>query len=516
MRPAAILDRFDPTIRALALMAAVVPLAVSLSVVPPMWDDAHFLERAVCVNQTFFDFRNVRACLASMAKSPGMALLLLPAGPLTNGADQLGVATFALACCCFALAAWLGRLTFRARLPLAAVVAAAIAIALCRPLRSAAAPFLVDGGYAILVTIALLLPVLEIGAPTAPGRPAAWRGLLWGAVISLGMFAKGSFGLFAVATAPLIVLASLRRSGVPATRQKIFAALAVGALPAIVFIRNASMYLDLAWQSSFGGGAVFYGSAKPFWQSFSEIVATAGTAYWAICAGLLVVAVIDARRDPERLLIAVLGIGVALGYLILASLSQNEQSRFLWCVWVALPVLAAGAIAPSSAVQAPDTKMATAFILLVAVVASGPMFARFDLMPLREAGDLLRSLGAERPTRLVIASDPPFFNINTLQLAQRLDYDRLRNIDLHTVVYDKPEGRSLQYSTDQLLRAQFVVISEPDPAHAGPDFTNSLLPRYLDIARQCGRLVEKHPGPRTALLFDMRGTACPKPEAAAK
>lgn len=516
MRPFPLLQRLDPTIRALVLMAAVAPLAVTLSVIAPMWDDAHFLERATCVSQAVFELKNVRYCLSTMAKSPVMAFMLLPAGPLTQGAVQLGVAAFTLACCNFALAAWLGWLTLRARLPLAAVIAAAIGIALCRPIQAAGAPFLVDGAYAIIVTIALFLPVMEMGSPAGPGKPAIWRGVLWGSVFSLGMLAKTSFGMFAALTLPLMIVASLRRSGGCATLQKLLVVALIGLLPALFFVRFVWTYLDLAWQSSFGGGAAFYGDAKPFWQSFSELAATAGIGFWVVCAALLAVAIVHARRDPERFMIALGSIVIVLGYLVLVALSQNQQPRFLWCAWVALPVLIASAIAPLAATETPHARMSLALAGLVAVIASIPMVARFDITPLRQTSALLHSLITNGPVRLVIASDPPFFNINTLQLAQRLDYGKLRGIDLGSVVYDKAEGRSLDYSTEQLLSAQFVVISDPDPENRGPEFTNSLLPRYLEIAQRCGRRVENHPGPKGARLFDMRGTTCPKPGSAPK
>lgn len=492
-------------------MAAMVPLAVTLSTSQPAWDDAWFLDRAVCFNRTVFalSFHGAMSCLTTMFKSPVMAILLLPAGPLNQGnIDQLALAPIVLACVAFVMIAWLACLTYRCKMTFLPVLAAAVAIGLCQPIRDADAPYLVDGCYAILITIALLLPVLEISDPVAVGRDSHIRGMSWGAVLTFGLLAKASFIFFAAPLASLLLYASYRRSGGQSTWQKTIAA-AMTCIPlALMFARFGKLYLINGWRASFGSDAVYYGDEKPLFQSIAEICSTAGIAYWLILAALAVVAIFG-KRNPDRLAVIAGAICITLAYLLLSSLSRNTQPRFLWCIWLALPILLASAMETARPRVFSRTSIAAiAAACLAAGYLSTNMISRFDFTSVRAAVSLLRSLAGEADVTFMIASDTPGFNINTLLLAQQLDWKELRGIRIRTVVYDRAEGKSVNESDQQTLKSRFVFISDLHDTPPGPSITYGLTPRFLALSQRCGKLVEKHEGPLGALLFDMRNTPC--------
>lgn len=502
-------ERLAPTLRPLVFMAALAPLAIAGTSGKPMWDDAFFLERAVCVNRAAFALsaHGVWRCIGNMSKSPIMALLLLPAGPLTAGDGQLGVATFMLASCTLALAALLGWMILRSGAPLSTVIAAGVAIAFCNPIRKAGAPFLVDGPFAILVAVTLLMPFLEMGVPNCPGWSAVRRGFLWGAVFGVGVLSKVTFCYFAVLTGPLVVIASLHRSGARATRDKLLAATAVGLIPLIIFIRLGPLYLSHGYQSALGEVAAQYGAERPFWRALADLISSTGGAYWFICASLLAAAVFMVRRAPERLAVAMATWCILLAYLFIVSLSRNEDPRFLWVVWVSLPVSAAAATAWGSKTPA-EGKISSSLICAVIVLASAPMFSRFDFQKVREAEQLLRTLKSDRPARVEIASDPPFLNINTFQLARQIASNDLQNVEVSTVIYDEVTGRSAQFSLEKLRTADFTVFPAWSSTPAGPSFTNRHAKRFLEFARTCGRLIEIGHGISDTLAFDMREKKC--------
>ncbi|MGA2794731.1 MAG: hypothetical protein ABSE69_14620 [Roseiarcus sp.] len=436
-----------------------------------------------------------------------VGIMLLPAGRLTHEIGQLGVAPFVLACATFGLAIWLAWLTFKVEVPLLALLAAAISIRLCGPIETSDAPFLVDGAFALMVTILTLLPMVEYAAPAVEPRAALFRGLLWGGIAGLGALSKANFGMFGVALAPPILLISFWRAGVRATLYKMAAAALMCAIPGLMFVRYGEMYLENGWRSAYGDLAQIYDDGLSTWESIRESVVSADYSFWIIFGGLLLVALIRGRRDVPRLALGLAIVAFAMAYLVLASISLNRQPRFVWPIWLILPIGAASAIAPSRDEPKPVARLFAVPLCAVAILWSLPMLSRFDLQMVREADALLRFLNTDHPIRLEIATDPPLFNINTLALAQQVDWETLRAIDIRAVVYDVFSGKTPEESEQQLQNSDFVLISWPLPSET-PEASNRFVSGFLATAQACGRLVVNHPGPSDTLLFDMRDTSC--------
>ena len=419
----------------------------------------------------------------------------------------MAIAPFVLAVVTFGVAIWLVSLTARARVSLPAFIGFAGAVLLCQPLAGSGAPFLVDGAFSIVVGIATILPILECAAPAALPRQALLRGLLWGCVAGIGALSKVTFGPFGLLAAPCILWASLRHDGTRATLYKTASALLACVIPALMFLRYGTMYLGNGWRSSYGNLAAFYASGLSAGDTLAATVASTGPAYWIICGALLSAAVVRRRRDPERLALGLITATIGLMYLLAACCSQNSEPRFFWPVWFVVPLSLAGAIAPSDREPDGPGRLSAIVICLVAVIWSLPMLSRFDFRDVREARALLTFLRTDQAIRLEVASDPPFFNINTLLLAQQVDWHELWTVDAETVVYDYAYERPMEYSEQRLCSATYVVLIWPVSVPPAPEFTNRFVSRFLTTARACGDVVRDHPGPPDTLLFRMHGAS---------
>jgi hypothetical protein len=136
------------------------------------------------------------------------------------------------------------------------------------------------------------------------------------------------------------------------------------------------------------------------------------------------------------------------------------------------------------------------------------MMSRFDLQMVRQASSLLQLLRTDHAIRLELASNPPLFNIDTLLLAQQVDWINLWTIDVREVVYDVTRGKTPEYSEHQLRTADFVLIVWPYEIPPAAEIFNHFESRFLAIARACGRQIANAPGPPNTLLFDMHGSPC--------
>lgn len=169
--------------------------------------------------------------------------------------------------------------------------------------------------------------------------------------------------------APLILLVSFRRTGASATRHKMAAATAICVVPAAIFVRFGWSYLKAGWQAA-------YGDVAPL---LNEGVAPS-----------------IFLRDTVNSLAS---IAIALVYLVMASLSQNQQPRYLWPIWLVLPLAAAAGIAPSQDRPAPSTRFFGVPIFALAVVWSLPMFSKLDFQNVREADALMHFLRTDHRIR---------------------------------------------------------------------------------------------------------------------
>lgn len=465
-----------PAFAALVILLCLIPVAVGYGRVRPAWDELYFLHRAVCVNRAAFalDLTALDLCLREMAKSPILSALLLPLGPVAAAPERLALAPAMLALACFAQALVLLRLVAASGMRWAAAIGAAAAAGLALPLREAGAPFLADGLLALIVANTCMLLVAEAAGPRVDGHFR--RGMLWGFVIGCGALAKLTFFYFAALLCLPALLLSLRVAGWAASLRKLAGALVVAAVPAFVLLHYAEGLLAHARSFSFGSGAGFYDDGLSRTEFLPRALSSLGAGYW-IAVGLLSVAAALWRGKLAQLVTAAWLVAVLAGYLWLSSGSANKDPRFFWPIWVALPFCIAAAASAGPPRRLPGAAMAAGAALAVAL--SLPAGGRQDLAAVMEADALLATLPGDRPLRVVLASDEPTFNIETMSLGRELHFDRLSRISLGTVVYDVIHGRTLDQSIARLRAADVVIIRDP-PQPGAPEWANRSLPRLIE------------------------------------
>ncbi len=468
-----------PAVASLIIMICLMPVAVDYARVRPAWDELYFLHRAVCVNRAVFaaDPGALDLCLKEMSKSPILATLLLPAGPIAAAPERLALAPAMLALACFGQVLVLLRLIAASgmRWPIAAAAAAVAGLAV--PLRIAQAPFLVDGLLALVVANTFLLLLAEAAGPRSDG--AFRRGMLWGFVLGCGILSKLTFLYFAaLCVVPAIVL-SLRQAGLAASVRKVLGALLIGAMPTFLLLRYADGFKAHAAGAAFGNLATFYDDGLSRWEFLPRAFESLGLAYLAAVA-LLTLAVLICRGGPLRILVAAWLLAVLAGYLWVASGSANKDPRFFWPVWVALPFSIAAAFRPRAPGRLPGIAMAAAAVL--AAVLSLPSTGRQNLDAVMAADGVLRSLPSDRPLRVLLASDEPTFNIETLLLVRELHFSRLARLMPDTVVYDIVRGMTPEQSIERLRAADVVIFRDP-PEPGAPEWANAFLPRFLEAIR---------------------------------
>ena len=498
-------SRLAVTSFTIVLMALFAPLIVNFQVRVPEWDQLYFLHRGACLNNAVqaLSLAGLDECLQSVFKSPVMALLLLPAGPL-HGLTSLAVAPVVLAFTTFGLVLIVGQIAQAAQISRLALIGAAATSLLSPTLTGTGAPFLVDMAFSITVLATLLLIPLEYGSPTVESFANIKRGLLWGLLVTLGLLAKLTYFYFAALVFVPLALMSLYLSGWRTTLIKISAASIVGLMPLSMFWFYGAGYIQHAYGAAFGPITAFYDDGLGRLAFIQASLGSLGLSYWFAVAVLCSAVVLGWRKEQPTFrpllgcyLLIILGI-----YLFIASGSPNKDQRFFWLVWLALPFCIAAMIPSSHGQRRFSFRACSAAPILLALALSLPMAGRYDLRSVAQVDELLQSLPANQPFTVMIASDEASFNIETLILARELNLSRFRNLSMRTVVYDIATNGTPEQSINRLLGADYVLIRSPVDSSA-PEWTNRFLPGFATAVETSGRLIRTLPGNPSLRLFEM-------------
>jgi len=123
---------------------------------------------------------------------------------------------------------------------------------------------------------------------------------------------------------------------------------------------------------------------------------------------------------------------------------------------------------------------------LCALLIAVPAVGRLDLEKLRTSVAALASLPANATATVYLATDSAHFNIETLLLAQQLEWKDYSQLQIRTVVYDVVSEKSPQKSLEKLATADYVLGQFPVPGDA-PDWAN----RYASVFEQSLRVSDK-------------------------
>jgi hypothetical protein len=366
-------------------------------------------------------------------KSPIMAALLIPAGPIDGDVMKLNVAWLVLVFSAFLQVLALSSLTIRLQIPLSTVLLAALAVCLNPQLHQFQGAFLADYLLSFTILNSFLLFALEATREESNDRGAALRGAMWGLQCSIGMLTKLTYGYFGLLLfAPAMWLGKKRPRHVVI---KVTSAMIVGAAPAFLLLAYAEGFLNHAFGASFGSISKFYTDNLSTGAFISSEIRGARVT-WLIVILIVIQATWRRDLDRRRLWTALYLMLIVVGYFIISTLSANRDPRFFFPVWVVLPWCVAVGVAPKDLyvrILQPGAG-ATLVQMLLIVLLLLPGISHFNFRELEEARSALDVLPKDRKVTVLLASDEPGFNVETLILARELDYSAFHDMDIETVV----------------------------------------------------------------------------------
>lgn len=483
----------------LTFLGLVSPTVINYAPYRLAWDEAYYLNRAICMNHAFYDFSlsQVNQCLAHTHKGPIIELVNLPWGRAGGSNWGIGLAFVGLA-----LLIWLVVLAtylacVRSCIPPSCLLLAAASICLTPFLRITGGAMMVDTLLGWCIALTLLLIPLEYNDPETGLWPSVLRGFLWGFVADVGMLSKVTFGFFLVVVGMAVIAIRQRCSG----RRPLFYSLAgclVASMPAIViWWMYGWKLLGFAVSAAWGGYAPFFNvpdmTAAGY---FKRYIIQLG---WAPIPLLLLIALFIRGLVVEKRgrIVRLFPFAIILAYLAIATRSLNRDARFTIPVMIAMPL----SLAWTSAKKTSGTTVGATPILaalLVGTLCAIPMVGKPEITPIQHTHELLGTLSQGRPITVVIATDGPEFNIDTFMLAREISPDSLRQVELDTLVYDEINKRSLEDGLKRIDAADYVLFLRPG-IPPGADWMRTHAQEYRAHCERVGILISAG----TSLDFDV-------------
>jgi hypothetical protein len=462
------------------------------------WDDLYFAHRALCVNQAFWsaDCQGIGKCLSIMMKSPIMALLSLPWGPIGGTVTGVGLSIFSLALLIwiFILISFL--IMLRTGVPAWTLLLGSLSIFLNPFLAGYAGSLLVDQLVSWVILCSLLLVNLQSGSYESTYGESILHGVVWGFAISVGLLCKVTYVYFLCISLPALVFLKWRKDGLRHLSVCLLATFLFSLPALLIWSKFGNLYLLHAMQASWGPLARFYAISDTdyfaFWERLYHVMGAAVFPCFVILVMALIVLVKHYMEWPRMLP------GIALlGYLFICSASRNADVRFLMPVMIGFPFAAASVVSTSKAWQVNRRLIVViAFVLALACV---PMVQRPVIEKIRNLSGLLQSLEDAKVRSILIATDSPTFNIESFLLSKEIlgkSHDRLT---IGTLAYDYMHSRDLEYSLKRVDSADAVIFEKPFPKY--PDFTNNRVQEYYRRAKADKRLFTESEIPDLEILI---------------
>lgn len=491
----------------LVLLALVCVAPTLVRTGPPAqinWDEAYILGRAVCVSRALreHDWHALHDCYALVKKSPVLTFLALPWGEAATSVSGLGLIAvslrlleWSLVVAAIALLRWL-RVS-----PLLCLVAGAV-VGLTPLLRADAGRVMPDTSFSWVVLLTLLLPPLE----AAPRSNLGWaadlrRGALWGTLLALGLGEKLTFGLFAAIVGPVLLVLRWRAQGTRSSLRTAACA-AVTAAPILALnVRYWKQFLHHAEVSSFFAYAKLANPGLSASQYLERLVRDTPFFGVSVCFGVVALAVALHRRRLMALA-SLPGLTALLIYAALTLASPNHEPRYIMPVFVSLPFLLIVPWARSQETRGDAVPVAPALLAAGVLLVSVHSLATLDFTNISDQVLLTRRLPSNCHV-LLLGTDSPDLNIDSLQLALELVPEKKPSVGIDTVVYDEADGRDLAFSRKKIARAQYMVV-QSDLSKLSPEWTNHRSETFRGIAREQGDLVPEL-GSRDFEVYALRG-----------
>jgi len=457
------------------------------------WDDAEYFGRSIAASRAFWsgDIEGLHAAIVGI-RPPAMTLLGLPWGRLESW-DSAGKCFVTLGALISILAGISFYLLLRIGVkPLYLITASACVGLSLGPLppdlgpfppddaHQAACGFMADSLFAWTALAAILLIPYEARSDRLTTRSSILKGILWGAIVSLGVMTKLNFLYFVVLIIPVLMFVRLRRDGLRSASWSILACAGCAAPSAFYLLRFGRPAFGFAKGASFGALSEFY--YRPLLQLLSDTFRESPGMAFSL---LLTAAVIAYLAVKKRLLkswpdfIALL---IMIGFAIIVLVAPNKEIRFAFPAIVALPFLAA-ILASGEEIPIPrwPATLAAAVVFCSLLAAAFPMRHRPDWHSLDKSNAVLAAADRWNAKRIVLATDSPTMNGYLMLLATLFSSE---SFSTRTLAYRAVFGQPMESDLRILSGADLVVFQ--DGSESEPPFSNQRVPEYEQYLQRMG------------------------------
>ena len=451
------------------------------------WDDSDYLVRSIAVSRAFWS-GNIHGLGAAMVsiRPPAMTLLGLPWGPLASW-DAAGYCFVTLAALISLLAAVCLYLLLRIGVkPLFLIVASVCVLASIgpyppgAPAYAVATGFMADSLFAWTALAAVLLIPYEGRMPCTTIAGAVWRGILWGAILSLGVMTKLNCFYFIVIIVPVLFFMTLHHSGLRSALAALIACACCSAPSAVYLLRWGRSAFSNAKASSFGGVADFY--YIPLLQFIvNTIRESPGLVLSFVLTGAALIYLVLKRRLTQRWC-DFLALVIMIGFGIVVLAAPNRQIRYAFPAIVAMPFLA-GLLISGKAHSAPRPSAAlAASLVFCGLLAAGvPTRHRANMQSLSRCYAVLAQAVRCNAKSIVLATDSPTLNLNLMALALEFSAS---GASTDTLAYRAMSRVPIEDDFRAMNEADQVVFQDKD--ELSPPFTNQRASEYERYIRRGG------------------------------
>ncbi len=452
------------------------------------WDDSEYLGRSIAASRAFWS-GNGHGLIGAMVsiRPPMMTLLGLPWGPLRSW-DAAGDCFITLAALIALLVASSLYLLLRSGVkPLFLVVAGACVGASMGPfpagsyVHTSATGFLADSLFAWTALAAVLLIPYEARTLGSSIRGAVMRGVLWGAILSLGVMTKLSFLYFVILIVPLLFAIKLHYGGLRSALAGLLGFACCSAPSAFYLLQWGQPAFALAKGTSFGSVAQFYYS--PLLQFLGNIVRESPGVvlpFVLTAAGLIYLGIKGRLMQSWP---CVLALVVMAGFCVVVLAAPARDVRYAFPVIVALPFLAATVMSGKGhSTPRRSAALVAALVFCGLLVASVPTRHRASRQSLSRSEAVLALASRNNATSIMLATDSPTLNGKLMVVAREFSPSRVSACG--SLAYQAMSGVPIEADFQLLSRFDAVVFQ--DGRALSPPFTNQRVPEYEQYVRRVG------------------------------
>ncbi len=455
------------------------------------WDDSEYLLRSIAVSRAFWS-RSVHGLGAAMVgiHPPAMTLMGIPWGPIQSWAAA-GKCFITLAAVISLLAALCLYLVLRIGVkPVFLLAASACVFASLGPFQRGgnshdiSAGFMADSLLAWTCLAAVLLVPYEGSTPSPSISGSIRRGILWGAILSLGAMTKLSFVFFILSVLPLVFVIRIRRAGLQQALAALLAFMCCLAPSAFFFARWGKQAFEQAHSASNGQWANLY--YLPLLQFFGSVIRNSPGLILSIAflAFALMLHLNSGQTIVVRPRLLALLIMIAFGIVVLAS--PSRLIRYSFPAIIAVPFLSALLISDKEqSLPRRSAGLTAGLVFFCLLIAGVPTGSRSDRRSISRCDAVLAQAAGSNAKRILLATDSPTLNKNLMDLAIQVSPSE-RSLVADTLAYRAMSGVPIEEDFHDISLCDEVVFQ--DRGNLGREFTNQRVPEYERYAQKGGRL----------------------------